>query len=203
MKDLCFHLLRRGLFCVIGTLLLPACTLSADDVEPTPPAGPINQANTVTYYLNGQPVVAHNYTDLATAVLLPFLGPFGPGQPVRAQLQPDGTLSLSCVDDQNVVRPGFVQHALAWQLRGFGGVGRYAPLPAATVLRLAVRDAADTAWQPGPTQPLTTAPAEVVITTWDPATRHLRGTFRLEFAAVSSAPAAIVTAGQFDLTLAL
>lgn len=45
-------------------------------------------------------------------------------------------------------------------------------------------------------------PAEVVVTDWNPATRHLRGTLTLTFAATGNAPVAEVRDGQFDLLLA-
>ena len=183
---------------------LGGCTLTSTTVEPDLPAGAINESSTVAYLLNGQSVVAHNYADLSTLLLSPILSQFGGGgAPVQAALRPNGTLVLSCVDAQNIVRPGYVQHGLSWQLTAFRGATTYQPVPAGTVFQQQTRDAADETWLQGPVQPLARqAPAEVVVTEWDPATRHLRGTFHLQFEAVGSATAAEVRDGRFDLILA-
>lgn len=187
---------------VLGPVWLSSCTLTATDVEPDLPAVPVNQANTVVYRLNGRPVVAHNYSDFATVVLLPFLGPGAGAAPVRATLQQDSTLAVSCVDAQNVVQPGFVQHGLTWQLPKFRGAGTYRSSPATTQFQLYSRDAADEKWQFGPVQSLAVPnPGAVVVTHWDPIARRIRGTFALRFAAVGTAPAADLTDGQFDVVL--
>lgn len=188
---------------LLGLASFSSCTLTTKTVEPDLPAGAVYESNTVAYLFNGQPVVAHNYSDVITQLIGPFLGPFGGGVPVQAALRPDGTLILSCVDAQNIVRPGYVQHGLSWRLTAFRGAAIYRPVPAGTVFQRQMRDAADQAWLQGPLQPLATqAPAEVVVKEWDPATRHLRGTFHLSFEAVGSTPASEVRDGRFDLVLA-
>ena len=179
---------------------LHGCTLTSREAEPELPSLPVNQSNTVVYRLNGIPVVAHNYTDLATQLLLPLLGPFGGRLPVLAALSTDGTLTINCTDNQNVTRPGFAQHSLGLQLTQFRGVGTYAPSPVNTIFRKSIRDATDETWIFGPVQHLAAAsPAEVIITEWNPTTRHLRGTFTLDFEAATNAPTAFVRDGQFDL----
>ena len=195
--------------CALAVALLAlggfsGCTLTTTTVEPALPQGRVNDSNTVAYLFNGQAVVAHNYSDLSTLLLNPILSQFGGGgAPVQAALRPDGTLVLGCVDAQNIVRPGYVQHGLAWQIAAFRGAATYQPLPAGTAFQTQTRDAADETWRRGPVQPLAAqAPAEVIVTEWNAATRQLRGTFRLQFAAVGSTPAAEVREGRFDLVLA-
>ena len=195
--------------CLLAVALLglgsfSGCTLTTTTVEPDLPQGRANDSNTVAYLFNGKAVVAHNYSDLITQIIGPFLGPFGGGgAPVQAALRPDGTLVLGCVDAQNIVRPGYTQHGLAWEIAAFRGAATYQPVPAGTAFQTQTRDAADQTWQRGPVQPLATlAPAEVTITEWNAATRQLRGTFRLQFAAVGSTPAAEVREGRFALILA-
>lgn len=181
---------------------LHGCSLTAREVEPELPSLPVNQANTVVYRLNGIPVVAHNYTDLATQLLLPLLGQFGGQRPVMAALSADGTLTIGCSDDQNVTRPGYAQHSLGLQLTQFRGAGAYAPAPLFTVFRKSVRNANDETWLHGPVQRLAaTSPAEVVVTEWNPTTRHLRGSFAVDFEATTGASAASVRNGQFDLVV--
>lgn len=51
------------------TLLLASCSLTKTDVEPEVPSGQLNADNTLVYYANGQPVVAHNYGNLGTVFL--------------------------------------------------------------------------------------------------------------------------------------
>lgn len=195
----------RAFYWLVVALLVsgcPGCSLTATDVEPDLPAGPVNGSNTVAYRLNGRPVVAHNYADVATAVILPWLSPIGLGQPVRALLLPTGTLTMSCVDAQNVVRPGFTEHFLTWQVHGFRGPGRYAAVPAATTLELRRHGGRDNPSQPGPVQPLAAAgPAIIEISEWNPTTNYVRGTFQLQFDAADTAAAASLTDGQFSLTL--
>lgn len=197
-----FPLIRHATAHLVSAALLTGCTLAATEVEPELPAAPVNQASTVTYRLNGRAVVAHNYTDLFSAIVFPFLGPFAPGPPVQGQLRADSLLTVSSTDAQNVVRPGYVQHSLAWQLPHFRGVRTYRLPPGAAVLQLRTRDAADETWLPGPAQSLDPrGEAEIVVTDWNPATRHLRGTFSLLFDAAGNAPAANVRDGVFDLVV--
>ena len=192
-RTLCYRLLL-----LMGGL--HGCSLTAREVEPELPSLPVNQANTVVYRLNGIPVVAHNYTDLATQLLLPLLGQFGGQRPVMAALSADGTLTIGCSDDQNVTRPGHPQHSLGLQLTRFRGTGAYAPAPLCTVFRKSVRNADNETWLYGPVQRLAaTSPAEVVVTEWNPTTRHLRGSFAVDFEATTGASAASVRNGQFDL----
>lgn len=186
---------------LLASAALAGCTLTADDVEPALPQVPFNSENTVAYHYNSRSVVAHNYSDFATALILPFLGPFGVGQPVQARLGADSTLVIGCVDDQNVVRPGYQQHALLWQITRFAGAGRYQAAAVGTNFRVLTRDAADTEWLRGPTQPLTPEPAEVVVTQWNPVTRQVGGTFTLRFDATGNAPAANLTEGAFNLKI--
>lgn len=189
---------------ILGLSGFSSCTLTATTVEPDLPQGTVNESNTVAYLFNGQAVVAHNYSDLGTLLIGPILSQFGGGgAPVQATLRPDGTLILGCVDAQNIVRPGYVQHGLAWQLTAFRGAGTYQPVPVGTVFQTQIRDAANETWLRGPVQPLATQmPAEVVVTEWNPTTRHLRGTFRLQFEAMGGTQAAEVRDGRFDLILA-
>ena len=189
---------------LLGQSSLGSCTLTATTVEPDLPQDKVNDANTVAYLFNGQAVVAHNYSDLGTVLISPILSQFGGGgAPVQAALYPDGTLVLGCADTQNIVRPGYVQHGLAWQLPAFRGAATYQPAPAGTAFQTQTRDAADETWLRGPVQPLAApGPNEVVITEWNATTRRLRGTFRLQFEAVGSTPAAEVRDGRFDLILA-
>ena len=189
---------------VVGPGWLSSCTLVATDVEPELPKTAVNQSSTIAYHFNGQAVVAHNYTDLGTLIVGPILSQFGGSvAPVQAVLRPDGNFTLVCVDKQNIVRPGYVQHGLTWQLAAFSGVGTYQPVPGTALCRIQTRDAADETWIQSPLQPLSAqTPGEVVVTGWNPATRHLRGTFRLQFDPVGNAPAADVRDGMFDLILA-
>lgn len=195
--------------CLLAVALLvlnsfSSCTLTTTTVEPGLPQGRLNNSNTVAYFFNDQAVVAHNYSDLGTLLLGPILSQFGGGAaPVQAALRPNGTLVLGCVDAQNIVRPGYVQHGLAWEIAAFRGVATYHPVSTGTAFQTQTQDAANETWQRGPVQQLVPqAPAEVVVTAWDATTRQLRGTFRLQFAAVGSTPAAEVREGRFDLILA-
>ena len=188
-------------FYLLASASLIGCTLTADDVEPVLPQVPFNGENTVVYHYNGRAVVAHNYSDFATALILPFLGPFGPGQPVQARLGADSTLVIGCADSQNVVRPGYQQHALLWQIPEFAGAGRYQATAVGTNFRVLTRDAADTEWLRGPNQVLAIGPAEVVVTQWNPTTRQISGTFTLRFAAIGDVLAANLTEGAFDLKI--
>ena len=186
------------LLLLLALSALTGCTILADDVEPALPAVPVYQSNTVAYQLNGLPVVAHTYGTLISAIFS-----FGSrSKPVAGFLYPDSTLVIGAVDEQNYVRAGSVRHNLEWELLHFRGAGRYRPGPAATFVQLDTRDAANSAWLSGPRQPLTAQPlAEVVVTDWDPATQHIRGTFALRLAAAGGAPAADLRQGRFDLKL--
>ena len=189
---------------VVGQGWLSSCTLVTTDVEPELPTTSVNHSSTVAYHFNGQAVVAHNYTDLATLVIGPILSQFGGGgAPVQAVLRPDGNFTLVCVDEQSIVRPGYVQHGLTWQLAAFSGAGTYQPVPNTALCRIRTRDAADETWLQSPLQPLSAqTPSEITVTEWNPTTRHLRGTFKLLFDAIGNAPTADVRDGMFDLILA-
>ena len=190
---------------VVGQCWLSSCTLVTTDVEPELPTMSVNQSSTVAYHFNRQAVVAHNYTDLGTLIIGPLLSQFGGGgEPVQAVLRRDGNFTLVCVDEQNIVRPGYVQHGLTWQLASFSGVGTYQPVPGTALCRIRTRDATDETWLLSPLQPLSAqTPGEITVTEWNPTTRHLRGTFKLLFDATGNAPAADVRDGMFDLILAL
>ena len=186
---------------LLASAALAGCTLTADDVEPALPQVPFNGENTVVYHYNGRPVVAHNYSDVASALILTFLGPFVSGEPVQARLGADSTLVIGCVDNQNVVRPGYHQHALLWQITRFGGTGRYQTTAVGTNFRVLTRDSADLQWLGGASQPLVPGPAQVIVTQWNPTTRQISGTFALRFDATGNAPAANLTEGAFDLKI--
>ena len=179
---------------------LSGCTLTADDVEPALPSVPVFQTNTVAYQLNGLPVVAHNYGTLISAIFS-----FGSrSRPVDGFLSADSTLEIGAVDAQNYIGAGAVRHGLEWQLLHFRGVGRYIIVPGNTFLHIDTRDAANQEWITGLRQPLAAQlAAEVVVTSWDPATQRISGTFAMRFAAAGSAPAANLHDGRFDLTLGL
>ena len=189
---------------LLGQSSLVSCTLTATNVEPDLPQDRVNASNTVAYLFNGQAVAAHNYSDLSTLLIGPLLSQLGGGgAPVQAALYPDGTLVLRCADTQNIVRPGYVQHGLAWQLPAFRGAATYRAASVGTAFQTQTRDAADETWLRGPVQPLAASgPNEVVIAEWNPTTRRLRGTFRLQFEAIGGTPAAEVRDGRFDLVLA-
>lgn len=172
---------------------LAGCTLTSEDVEPVLPAVPVRNANTVAYQLNGAPVVAHNGGGTL----------FGRGnESVYAYFEPDSSLVIESVDQQNPSVAGTALHDLRWTLPRFQGVGRYQPVPAQTSFQLIFQEGPRRFDVPGPVQPLDVSrPAEIIVTSWDPSTQRVQGTFVLHFAARDGAPAAALSAGAFDLRL--
>ena len=182
----------------LSALLLTSCSLTSSDIEPDLPNGQLNADNTLAYYANGQPVVAHNYGNLGT-VLLSF---FGDGRSVVGKRFVDSTLVLRGADWQNATPAGGKNHVLSLALAKFRGQGTYRlSSPTTTYQTLAVPyDPAQASGNPTFTV-ASAAPAEVVVTVWAPATRRLQGTFRLAVAAPGQAGSVAITDGRFDLVV--
>ncbi|OGX85691.1 hypothetical protein [Hymenobacter coccineus] len=179
-------------------LLAAGCTITASDVEPALPDGQIEGSSTLAYYSNGRPVVANNSSSLISILVAVF----GDSRAVAGQLRGGTQLSLRAVDDQSAAYAGGKYHALRLTLSGFHGLGTY-PLDAqSTYYQELTPRASGQSVPPDPTfYVVTTAPAEVIITGWDAATRHVRGMFVLAVATAPGAPAVALTDGRFDLIL--
>ncbi|WP_375417422.1 hypothetical protein [uncultured Hymenobacter sp.] len=193
-RNLVFIGLRRAAL-LPALSALAACTLTSEEVEPALPQIPVHNSNTVAYKLNGLPVVAHNAGSVLASI-------FGGGRypPVDVHFETDSSLIFTSADEQNERAPGLVVHALQWQLTRFRGVGSYRPGPAETTFQLYTYDAGRNTQPTGPVQQLDLSqPAEITVTEWNPATRYVRGTFRLHFAARNGAPAAALSEGAFAL----
>lgn len=181
----------------LSALLLAGCSLSHTNVEPDLPNGQLNADNTLAYHINGQPVVAHNYSNLGTVLL----SIFGDGRSVVGKRFIDSTLVIRGADGQNATPAGGKNHVLSLTLTKFRGQGTYRlSSPATTYQELAVPyDPAQASGRPTFTV-ASAAPAEVVITSWAPTTRRLQGTFRLAVAAPDQS-AVTITDGRFDLVV--
>ena len=183
--------------------LASACTLTSTNVEPDLPSGQVNASNTVVYRADGLPVVAHNYADLGTVVAIFLFDPRG----VAGQLELDSTLTIRAYDKQNASVPEIQNHSIELTLLDFQGVGTYRlRTPGMThslsSYQLSTRQQNPNA--PSATQtfyPVPTAVPEVTITLWDPATKHLKGTFSFTAASTTGAQTVEITDGRFDLVL--
>jgi hypothetical protein len=182
----------------LSALLLGSCSLTSSDVEPVLPNGQLNADNTLAYHANGQPVVAHNYSNLGTVLL----SIFGDGRSVVGKRLVDSTLVIRGADGQNQPPAGGKNHVLSLTLAKFRGQGTYRlSSPTTTYQELAAPyDPAQASGNPTFTV-ASAAPAEVVVTTWAPATRRLQGTFRLAVAAPGQSGSVAITNGRFDLVV--
>ncbi|GAB2952129.1 hypothetical protein GCM10027048_16470 [Hymenobacter coalescens] len=189
-----------SLLCVLGlTSTLAACTFTSTEVEPSPPQKPVSGQPTVSYQLDGQPVVANNYSNLGDLFLL-AVPLFNRKYPVEAVLWDDGTLLLAVIDAQRGQQAGepnpqSVRHDLVLRVPGFQGVGTYT--------RFEVRFAeqrrdANQQWQSGPElQAAPGAPQRFTVTEWTPANGEVRGTFELTLLSPGSGQQRVVSDGWF------
>ena len=178
-------------------LLAAGCTITASDVEPALPDGQVEGSSTLASYANGRPVVANNSSSLISILVAAF----GDSRAVAGRLR--GTqLDVRAVDDQSAAYAGGKYHALHLLINAFQGPSTY-PMDGQLTYYQEITPHASGQYVPqGPTfYPVPAAPAEVIITSWDAATRHVRGTFVLTVATAPGAPAVVLTAGRFDLVL--
>ncbi|MCC3159323.1 hypothetical protein LJ737_18925 [Hymenobacter sp. 15J16-1T3B] len=178
---------------------LTACTLTSTDVEPTPPQEPVSGQATVSYRLDGQPVVANNYSNLGDIFLLavPLLNR---KFPVEATVWEDSTLVLAAIDAQRPTEesqptPQQVRHDLVLRVPGFHGVGTYTSFEASFAEQR--RDARQQ-WQSGPELLAAPgAPQRLTVTEWTPDRREVRGTFELVLLDGGSGQRRVVSDGWF------
>ena len=174
--------------------LLVGCTLTSTEVEPDLPDGRANDSDTLVCHVDGLPVVANNYTDLGTIIVGILLDP----RQVVGKVDYAGTLTIRGID----APVGTKSHTIRLSLPKFQGLGTYVLQAPATYYQEYVKPA--TTSGSGTTLTFTlvpTVPAQVTITGWDTATRHLQGTFLFTVATAATAPNVVITDGRFDLTV--
>lgn len=179
---------------------LAGCSLTTTNVEPTVPDGRLNDSSTLVYRANGQLVVTNNAVDLIT-ILVSFLGD---PRAVVAKLSADSTLTLRSIDGQSNLPPGTLRHQLRLVIVRFKGAGTYslaAPAlgsyPQATFQLLDTSQAGAPVYYPEQTM-VAGPPGQVVVTSWNAATRQLQGTFTLTVAARGTTQLTSITEGRFD-----
>ena len=174
---------RPARLLLVGPLLLLGCKLTTTDVEPALPAVPVNDSATLVYRANGLPVVANNSVNIGT-IFLAFLGD---SRAVKAKWPGQGS-SLSLVGSDVHNQPGgYLTHSLNMELVAFHGAGTYPLLPTmaaypGTYYQLTTYNPTGNPLDHAEQYPVATAPAQVVITDWNPGTRQLTGTFTLDVA---------------------
>ncbi|QKG51649.1 hypothetical protein [Hymenobacter sp. BRD67] len=198
-----FNKPRWHWLCLAGPSVLLGCKLTSNDVEPSLPAVPVNNSATLVYRANNQPVVANNSTDFAK-LIVSFLGDL---RAVRAKWPTGGNLELfgSDIDNQP---DGYLTHSLVLELVSFHGIGTYSLLPTsptsypASYYQLTTYSSTGSPVDHAEQYPVISAPAQVVITDWNPSTRHINGTFALDVAGVNNLQNPThLTEGSFDLVV--
>lgn len=178
--------------------LLAACSLTAEEVEPALPSGPVNGSNTLAYYANGRPTVANNSNNLGT-ILAGIFG--GDTRAVVGQLR-SGGVSLRATDYVTARDAGVSYHVLYLAINSFHGPGTYPLTRGGTSYQESSAQNTSPTAPAAPTYyPAPPGPSQVVVTGWDAATRHLQGTFALTAAAPGVAAPVALTDGRFDLIL--
>ena len=180
---------------------LSGCRLTSTEVEPALPPGQVNDSATLVYRVNGIPIVANNSVDIGT-ILVAFLGG---SQSVAARLTADSTLSVQGSDVNN--QPDrYPTHNLSLEIANFRGAATY-PVGAAgpygyygTVFQVVTYDSVGHPFDHAEQYPVAGTPNQVVITGWQPATRHLQGTFVLHVAGPNNAQKPTeISEGHFDV----
>ena len=146
-------------------LLVADCSLTASDVEPALPSGPVNNSSTLAYYANGRPVVANNSSGLISILLAVF----GDSRAVVVgQLRGSTRLDLRAVDGQGAAATGGKYHALYLTLNAFHGTGTYALDAHNTYYQELTPHQSGQYVPPDPTlNVVPTVPAELTVTGWD------------------------------------
>ncbi|MGI4833660.1 MAG: hypothetical protein ACRYFK_09390 [Janthinobacterium lividum] len=181
--------------------LLAGCRLTSTEVEPALPVGPVSSSATLVYRANGVPIVANNALNLGTFLIAIF----GDPRAVVAKFPTGGNLLLRGSDVHN--QPvGYLTHSLTLELPAFHGAGAYSLLPASpqayptSYYYLTTYDGAGHPLDHAEQYPAASAPAQVIVTDWNPVSRHLAGTFALDVAGPNNPQIpSHLTEGSFDL----
>lgn len=183
--------------------MLLGCKLTSTEVEPALPDAPINGSATMVYRANGLPIVANSSVDFVT-LIVSFLGDT---RAVRAKWPAGGNLQLFGSDIHNQPN-GYLTHSLVLQLASFHGTGTYSLLPASSTSYATSYYQITTYSNDGSPvdhaeqYPVASAPAQAVVTDWNPMTRHLAGTFLLDVAGPNNPlKPTHLTEGSFDLVV--
>lgn len=184
--------------------LLPGCKLTSTDVEPELPAGQVNNSSTLVYRANGVPIVANNSVNIGTFIVAIFADP----RAVAAKLSADSTLTLRSVDANNQPT-GYATHALLLEVKKFYGAGTYAINAAsgpygytATYYQVTTYTSEGNPIDHATQYPVASRPGQLVITKWEPGTRHIQGTFALPVAGRNNVQNPTeITEGRFDVEI--
>lgn len=201
MKTLIITWTATGL--LLAVLFLSGCKLTSAEVEPALPPGPVNGSATLVYRVNGTPVVANNSVNIGT-ILVAFLGG---SRSVAAKLTADSILFIQGSDINN--QPDrYPSHNLSLAVAKFRGpatypagtAGRYASYQ--TLYQVVTYDSAGHPLDHAKQYPTADTLNQVIITEWQPASRHLQGTFVLHVAGPNNPQKPTeISEGHFDVVV--